>query len=414
MKYISSILIVSILLFTTSVSSEKISFWKSIELVRKSNPYLIARKFEIDKARSDIITASLYPNPLFNNQTLVKLKYKEPGGPLNAVNRQDWHQLTQSFPVAGQRESAIELARRNLEFTQNNHLEFERNLLFLVMSKWIDAWFFREKFKTLEKGKNFLDELVKVNLLRYKNQVITKTELERTRILAEQYAIEMNNQEQYALNSEQSLKFLYGIESNIELEDRNFFKEISIKDDVNEFIKYARDYRADILTANSARDVSQANLHLQEANAYPRPEAGFIYNPQNGDNYFGTYVTIPIPINNRNQGNIQKARVDLEQSDKEITATVGSIETEVINVYREYKLYKSNFNKYKEIVKESDDIRHTVQYSYLKGGTTVVDYLEAQRNWLQTQIASLENQSQYRRGYLQLLFVTGLIQEEKK
>jgi len=402
--------------------SEKINFWKSIELVQKGNPILVARRYDMDIAKTDIKTASMYPNPIFNTQILSKgradstsgnpLSLPTGGGninPLNSANRQDWFQITQTLPVASQIELSILLAKRRLQLTQDSVLEFERNLLLLVQSKWIDAWFYQEKFKTLEKGRKYLDDLVQTNKLRYKNQVITKTELDRTKIIFDQYSIEMNTQKQYTINSLNSLKFLYGLDKEIELDSSNFFNENDLNKSIENLTEYALKNRSDIKFAKSAQDASLANLKLQEANAYPRPDAGIIYNPQNNDPYFGFIATVPIPINNRNQGQIEKAKFEVDQSLKEFDAKEAFIKVEIQNAYREFILFKENFEKYQEIVTEADSIRNVVQYSYLKGGTNVVDYLEVQRNWLQTQIALLDTQSQYRRAYLQLLYATGRI-----
>ncbi|MDX1958655.1 MAG: TolC family protein [Leptospiraceae bacterium] len=414
------------LIIVFEILAEKISFWKSIELVKKNNPILVAKRYDLDLAKADVTTASLYPNPMFNKQILMQARpdtgnsgnpFALPSGGgspnyLDGKYRQDWFQVTQVFPVAGQYQLGIQLAKKNLQLSRDNLLEFERNTLYLVQSKWIDAWYFEEKSKTLEIGRKYLEELIKTNKLRYKNQVITKTELDRTKILFELYSIEINLQRQYSENSLNSLRYLYGISTNVELEEKEFFINEDLTRELSQWIEFGLSKRSDVLVAKSLKESSGANLKLQESNAYPRPDAGLIYNPQNNDPYVGTFLTIPIAVNNRNQGNIQKAKADVLQSSKELEAKENLVVTEIQNSYREFIVLRDNLEKYEKIVQDANEIREIVQYSYLKGGTSVVDYLEVQRNWFQTQIGLIEASVQYRRGYLQLLYLSGRIHDK--
>jgi cobalt-zinc-cadmium efflux system outer membrane protein len=52
-----------------------------------------------------------------------------------------------------------------------------------------------------------------------------------------------------------------------------------------------------------------------------------------------------------------------------------------------------------------------VRYSYLKGSTTIIDLLEAQRSWLDTRQQYYDTEMQYRKATIELLFVTGLINQ---
>ena len=67
--------------------------------------------------------------------------------------------------------------------------------------------------------------------------------------------------------------------------------------------------RTDVVQAQAALRVSEANLSLQKAFSMPNIDAGGIYNPQNSIPYGGIYVTIPLPVFDRNQGEIQKSKV---------------------------------------------------------------------------------------------------------
>ena len=65
--------------------------------------------------------------------------------------------------------------------------------------------------------------------------------------------------------------------------------------------------------------------------------------------------------------------------------------------------------KFKIISQQSEQILTSVKYAYLKGGTTIIDFLEAQRTWFDTKKMYYDELYNYSKSYIQLLYATGLI-----
>ena len=169
--------------------------------------------------------------------------------------------------------------------------------------------------------------------------------------------------------------------------------------------------RSDILSAKSAIDISEINIKLQKSFAYPQPEAGMMYNPQNNVPYVGFYATVAIPVFDRNQGQREKAEVLKLQAQQNLWATERQAETEINTAYRSYVVQRKNLADYEKNLAQAESILNSVRYSYIKGGTTIIDLLEAQRSWLDTQQAYYSTMLDFRRSYIQLLFATGMIND---
>jgi cobalt-zinc-cadmium efflux system outer membrane protein len=414
--------------FTKALLSQEINkpitLKDSLELARKNNPFFLAEQYNLGIAKANVTTSKLLPNPVFNNQELMRaqgsslpqanplLPAGRSGNPLNDSNRQDWLQITMRIPVAGQRKYSIELANKNLQLSQKNLAEFERNLLYIVANKWTDVWLSYEKLNIIKRSKQFSDELLKINEIRLRNQVITQAEFLRTQNVVEQYDANLALAEQAYKSETRNLQFLSGSQNPIRIaaEDNTVAYDI-IPEESNALLKYATENRADILANKVSQEAAHINVNLQEANAYPQPEVGFIYNPQNTTPYFGTFVTIPIPINNRNQGEIQKSQVQLKQFQSIHEALEQQIRAEILNALGEYEVAKINYEKFKKIFQTSEKVLETVRYSYLKGGTTIIDYLDAQRSWFNSQILYYESIFNFRKSFIQLQYVTGKIQK---
>jgi cobalt-zinc-cadmium efflux system outer membrane protein len=89
----------------------------------------------------------------------------------------------------------------------------------------------------------------------------------------------------------------------------------------------------------------------------------------------------------------------------------NQLHTDINAAYNSYTLHKQNATAFEAIVEKSQIILNNVKYAYLKGGTTIIDFLEAQRAWLETRERYYDVMRQYSQSYMQLLYVTGLINQ---
>jgi len=432
---INILLFFIIILINFAIHSEETIGWKeSIRIANKNNPAYDAEKLNIEIARSEVITSSLLPNPNFNNQIIVRGEaqsirnaYTYPqdfsgntigvGGrkePFHPLNRQDWFQLTMRIPVAGQRQFAIELAKNNLLVARENLKEFQRNLFFITANKWLDVWLSGEKVKLYEKAKKFSSDLLKVNELRLKNEVITKTEYSRTQILDQKYLAQLSVEQVNLANENRTLGVLLGTDKEFVIRQMDPIVIPTRMESEEELYRYSYSNRPDLVSYLAQLDSARKEVDLEESFAYPQPEVGIISNPQNGEKYYGTFLTLPLPVFNRNQGNILKSKSTLSKKQEFLKNVELNLRTEIRNSLADFKIAKENYDRYKEIFELSEKVLETVRYGYLKGGTTIVDFLEAQRNWLETQSQYYDSFWNYRKSYIQLLYVSSRILEVDK
>ena len=369
----------------------------------------------VKKAVGDVVTSRLYPNPVFNNQLVVS-PHSDPGSSrFSPQNTQGYFQISQPIPVAGQRTYAIERALKSLEAEQRNVEEFERNVLYITASKWMDVWFTLERLSVIRRTADFSKELLKVNELRMKNQVITQAEYFRTLNLVETYEATLISAEQEFKNERRNLRALLGYEQGdftIDSKELPALPDQEINSD--DLKKKSFDLRPDYQYRISTESVAKANIRLQNARAYPMPEFGFVANPQNGRDFYGTYINIPIPVNNRNQGEILQAKADLEKAEYLTDGLKKTILAEVDNSIESFSTAKINYKRIQKIFETSEKILQTVRYGYVKGGTQIIDYLDAQRNWFDAQNRLLEAKFILQKTYLDVLYSSGRILNWKK
>lgn len=386
---------------------------KALQTARSNNPYLKAEQLNIGITQADTITAKLFPNPVLENEQyfLTNPNNLVPGTDL--FNRQNFQMLfkyMQAIPIAGQRRNQIELARKNVTASKYSFAELERNIFSDVAIKWLEVWTSQKQLDIIQFAKSNIDSLVLTNQNRYKNQAITQTDLYRTELLAKQYDIQLKNASQEVTNKLKELKFLLDVEENIVIDQADDFMWQTFPQ-LDSLLQFSLKNRSDAQLSISLIDASEANIKLQKSQSIPQPQIGFVYSPQNSISYLGPSFTLSLPFFDRNQGEIKKSYLLKEQADKQLNAVQNQIQTEIAVAFANYQLQQQNLESFNVLLQQSQTILDNVKYAYLKGGTTIIDFLEAQRSWLDTQQQYYEAVKLYRQSYIQLLYTTGLINQ---
>ncbi|MFD1817810.1 outer membrane protein, cobalt-zinc-cadmium efflux system [Pseudarcicella hirudinis] len=413
LKALHPLLLASLIPFSLSAQNA-VSLKNALKFAQENNPILKTQKFNFGIAEADLSTAGLRPNPSLNNQTLLLAdsKYFAPNTDwANNKNRQVWWQLTKRIQLPSQRAYKIEVAKNNLVLTQKNYAEFERNFSLDVANKWLDVWIIKNRLGLLTKAQSNLDTLVNTNKIRFKNQVITETELIRTQLLLDQYNLQLKSVQQEYKNEIERLKFLLGVTDNIEIDENSIIESLPVSGRFEDLLNQALNNRTDILAANSAIELNKSNIKLQKSLAIPQPELGAIWNPQNTVPYIGFFGTISLPFFDRNQGNIQRSQIEKSQNEQNLEVVQLQVKTELSAAFQTYLLKKENLSQYDNILQQSEKVLSNVRFAYIKGGTTIIDYLDAQRSWFDTRQLYYETLLDFHRSYVQLLYVSGNINQ---
>lgn len=200
--------IMFVLFVAVAASAQPITFQEALVKSKGSNLLLKSEIRNRELARFDVITAGLRPNPNFNNQTLQQLDSKYFPGNGNwsdNLNRQVWYQLTKPFQLDNLRGKKVNFAEMAYRVTEKSYFETERNVLNAAANRWLDAWHAFVQFDAISRTLKNIDSLNIINENRFRNQVITQSELIRTKLLAQQYRLRYAESQQ---NYSNQLKLL--------------------------------------------------------------------------------------------------------------------------------------------------------------------------------------------------------------
>lgn len=165
-----------------------------------------------------------------------------------------------------------------------------------------------------------------------------------------------------------------------------------------------------IKNINNETNIRKAQLQLEESLSVPDLTAslGVRYLNELKTNSFVASLSIPLPIFNRNQGNIQSAEVRIQQMDEIIRAQklsiISAINTSNNNLFSAY----NNAMQLKEnILPESEKAYEITKQGYLQGRFAFIDLLDAQRTLFETQTQYLLELTDYYNSLIEIENITG-------
>ncbi|MCO8124767.1 TolC family protein [Stieleria sp. TO1_6] len=145
--------------------------------------------------------------------------------------------------------------------------------------------------------------------------------------------------------------------------------------------------------------VSQANAILARHNvqAVPNLELQLSAGNDNGTNsgFMNVQVGAPIPVFNKNQGNIAAARGEQMRACKEVQRIENSIKSRLAVVSRQYDASLAAVNQYaNNILPNADQGLKLAEIAYKAGETSFVQVLVARRTYFDTNLKYIQSQSQ--------------------
>jgi cobalt-zinc-cadmium efflux system outer membrane protein len=197
--------------------------------------------------------------------------------------------------------------------------------------------------------------------------------------------------------------------------------------DLVELKQLAIQNRPDLKSAQTSQQKAAADIRLAQANRWPDPTVGMsflhtgseipgpawfepFYPKGAASNAMGIGVaSIPLPIFNRNQGEIARTKSEEVRANHLVQATENQVIQDVESAYAQFVSARERLKLYQDTylneAKESLDIE---EFSFHQGGASILDYLDAQRTYRGTELAYRQQLAAYLDALAQLQSAAGL------
>jgi outer membrane protein, heavy metal efflux system len=153
--------------------------------------------------------------------------------------------------------------------------------------------------------------------------------------------------------------------------------------------------RPDYLAAQRSVRLADSNIRLADADGTTDPTIGGEYERTATYNSAGFQVSIPLRIFDRNQGEKERTRYEAQSSRFAETAARNQVVNDVEQAWAGYETAAAMAKRYHgHYLEEATRVRDNLEFSYRRGGTTLLDYLDALRDYRQTNLDALNANTQ--------------------
>lgn len=383
---------------------------QAVEEAIQNNPSLIAERLGIPVAETASITAALRPNPVVSvgadtigHGTLYNQNQNTSPTDIN---------VRVDYPIerAHKRELRMDAAGYQRRIVQARVEDSVRRLRLDVTLACIDVIEAKTKLALANDNLQALNGIVSLNEARLRGGAIAPLELTRSRVAMLQFRAGVKTAELALATARARLQTLLGRRTSDPLVDISDPLQIPLPTngpDPEMLRARALDTRPDIRAIQLDQARSQADLRLQIAQGKVDYSVGSEYHNTQGItgqvSSLGFFFSAPLPVYNRNQGEIARARAEQTQIARSLAALQLQIGGEVSTAYQEFETTRQLVAEIeRDLLKPSADARETTRYVYQAGASTLIDVLDAQRAYNETMATYYDAQADFYRATVRL------------
>jgi len=387
-------------------SEQKITLQEAVDTALNNNPNLKVFKYEISSFEKIKIQAGLIPNTETELEAEDFLGGKELSGIKGSQYTISGSQL---FELGGKRSSRVNLAEKEINSAQGNYELIKLDVLAQVKSAFFHLYQIHHQITLQQKFIQINEDILKTISERVKAGRTSPAEESKVKVALINSRIEFQRLQRNYSSAQTRLNSLLGTTGKNLVPSTDLFEKLFVppkKEDILEDLENI----PSIKNLGNETNFRKAQLELEESQAVPDLTAsvGVRYLNELKTNSFVAGISIPLPIFNRNQGNIQSAEVRIQQMDEIINSqklsVISSLNTSFNNLL---SAYNSAVQLRENILPESEKAYEITRQGYLQGRFAFIDLLDAQRTLFDAQAQYLLELLDYYNSLIELENVTG-------
>jgi cobalt-zinc-cadmium efflux system outer membrane protein len=391
---------------------------QAIERLVHENLDLRGKFYEIPQAEADVLNANLRSNPVFyaDGQLVPYGRYTRdrPGG-------ETQYDVNISYPLdlSFKRQARTLYATRVKRVIEAQYLDATRNAIDNLYNFYVNVLAARQTVRYSKAAVIGLRQLHNVTNELYLKDQATRADVARVAAQLEAAEIGLVDAEEGLRKAKRDLASALNIpfDQAEALEVRGSIQDFGPEPPpLNELIKIALDQRPDVIAYRLGIRSAEANVRLQMANRFP--DVYVLYQPYTlQDNTpFGVKspiswalgVTVPMPVYNRNQGGIARAKLNVTQTQIQLSSLERQTITDVQQALYEYQVTAKMVARiHDELEPNQKRVRDDTRRLYLGGEVNVIVFLNAQRDYQDIVKQYLDTVIRHRRSMLALNTVVG-------
>jgi len=384
---------------------------QAIQMALEHNHNLLAARTTVQQSEAQEMTANLRPNPtLFTDWEYLPLV--NPGGSIADY----LHNSTEGdigvsylFERGKKRQHRLQAAKDATAVTRSQVADNERGLTFQVAQLFINVQLAQSTLDLAQQDLKSYQDTVDISELKYKSGGISENDYLKIKLQLLQFQQDVQQALLARAQALSDLRQLLGYESvPAEYAVTGTFDYEPLSLSFGDLEAKALANRPDLRASVQGVAAAGSQHELAKVNGKVDVTAAANYSHVNGISAMTFNVSVPLPVFNRNQGEIARTYHAVTQAQQQQAAAQGQVKTDVRDAYealqssdRVAQYFRSG---YLDVSQKNRDIS---EYAYRRGAASLLDFLDAERTYRATQLAWRQTIAAYLTALEQLRAAVG-------
>ena len=376
---------------SASAAGARVTLDDAIRLSLLHNHALQALRSTIQQSLAEEITANLRPNPTLglDAQFLPIFQPDKFSGDYIDQQAQFDAGVGYLFERGKKRQHRLQAARDQTSVVRFQVSDSERQVVFNVGQQFIDVLLAESSLEFAQQDLDSFQKTVDISNERLRVGDMSEGDFLKIKLQLLQFQSDVSAAKLAKLQSLAALRQLMGFESvpdDYDVEGALGYQPVHA--DLGGLKSLAALNRPDLRAAQQGVVAAESQLALEKANGKVDITGTFNYTHTAGVNTGAFFYSMPLPVFNRNQGEIARAQYAITQAQELASETAQQVSTDVVTAFANLQsndqiiqLYRGG---YLDQAKQSRDIS---EYAYHKGAASLLDYLDAERTYRANQLA---------------------------
>ncbi|HEX2659171.1 MAG TPA: TolC family protein [Polyangia bacterium] len=384
----------------------------AVSLALSHNRDVIAAKMEIEAAELEVVAARIYPNPTLQ-YGIANLVLGNANPQMGAVTSSPhvFGQAVQSLGIGeivdvwSKRSARARAAARGVDQRRFLTEDVLREIVYAVRSAFEDVLRAQAERDMAKEVAARYAETVRLSQARFRAGDIAESELRKVELegLRNQNAV-LDSELQLDVGRH-NLAALLGLGAGDLPGDHLIEPDLRSAFDREQLIATALEHRPDLKAAGAAQVAGQARLTAAQREAYPDLTLGATYTHSaftvSGDNPNSLALTLglPLPLFDRNQANIGRARLDIRHAENDSARLRLAVENDVTEAVLRAQRSRTLLAVFQRpgadasatatsdpggMLARAETALKVAEKSYKAGAISLLELLDAQRTYLDT------------------------------
>ncbi len=368
------------------------------QLACQYNPTILRFSALVASSRGLAYQAGRMPNPTVGYQ----------GQQIGSKGQAEQHgaMINQDFVRREKRQLDRSVATQEIAQAEQRLAAQQQRVLTDVRNAYYRVLYVQQQIRALEDLRTIAQKAVDIAKQLLAAEEVAKTDLLQAEVEKQQAELQLANAQYTSQAAWSQLSAVVGQPIQLQPLAGDFFA-LTENYDFEQTLAWLTSQSPDVLAANAR--IYQARCYLQRQIVEPRPNLSvqglynFVDNGIGGKPDAGLAVGLPLPLWNKNEGNIQSARQELIAAEQMLAQIQLRIKQELATVMEQYNRAKSQASYLNEqILPRVQQTLDLTRQTYEAGEVNFVALLTVQRTYTQNKLAYLEALATVRRSEVDL------------